>query len=512
MSVDPAGIYQAVLVSTSEVPVSLQHHIFEYAKRVKNHELLATLASIAGLDPALDERLGAIPNYQVQAAYLTRPGRDLETLSLRAQKDKRVAVGQALAAMKGLTDLAYEALSASSSRSVLIPLVENLSAPLATRSRAMSTLVTHCATANWPERAAIRRLMASYPETLPVALKDMRSMLEDPSSSVIDSLSVVLVEFFGSSAQVSIDDLSTQASSDLSAMLTSEFLRRTDAWVKMLAKTTNSWRVKSDLSEVIDLATRAATSPSITRTTRAILMEAITDHPNVFTQGYAQTTFDVTRLVAILAQNPSAIVATSPAQVARETDPGVLVTIARDIDPRSPTSGALASALLANPHATSELVNIIASVTPRLHVDTAGAIRAHLGSPEMLIQLLNAYPITITDEFLESTGKPHEMIMALLDADPVRYSHQLSHSAYLDEQIVARFPVSSLSSGLMTKLTGAPLGSPAQRIAIALITKTLGENIRAWEIFSDAVSHAPSTIEHLLAHSITLASHLGKRT
>lgn len=503
MPVSPSSIYQSLLTLNKVVSPDLQRHIFDFAKANKAYHLLAQLALVDNLDPAIDDRLAGVQNYLVQSAYLRRPGRDLAVLSLRAQKDSRVAVCQSLASMSGLTDVAYSALAKHPSRTVALELVSNPAASASARTSALTTLILGAHNFNWAETAKFRQILSENVPLLETPIFALRA--KQVTESPFEPARVFLAEIFSSrnAASISLDELSPASIIAVTDMLHTELERTVASLAAIVAQDSHtnshsSWRARSELRSVVDMLIRATTSPSFSINARSRSLSFIDANASVL--GAKNTSgIDLADLRQVLLQTPAGVAAASPAAVAKESDPNVLVRMAEEVDPTLPTANAMARAILENPNSPKEVIATIAATN--LRFDTLPAILAHASDLDFVASTIQHFHIQVNDSLLSKFQNPKALMLLLLQIDPSYYAPSLGQSAYLDQEVAAGFPVSYLSN------IDSPLPlSPGVAMALSMIATSLGDDVRLWELFDDAVTHAPSSIGHLLSHVHALAA------
>ena len=493
MATNVGRIYRELLISGVNVTAALQQRIFDYGKARKDFDLLVCLQRLDHLDAAIDTQLGKITNHNVQAAHVSRPGRDMTALSTQAKKDRRVAVHANLAHMPGLTDEAYEIISRNTSRTVAFPLCENKNAPLSFRRRAARTLATSIATANSREVIRYQQLLGSHPDLAEEAIATLASFSANSHTSETASTSAILLlkTYLGSSNLASIDDLSPASAEKLIGVLISEY----EPAAKRAAQKTQGWysyEVRRSLADLVDMTYIAATAAAVDQSSRTALLGTITTHREVIeTINDGKAKFTKTR--DMLSKVPDTAGTLSPARLANETDPKVLLTAAKTFDATAPAAEAIATAIIANPHSTAEVVNCILA-RPNFRLSTKDLIMKRITDIAVASVLLCAHSYFLTDELIAASGDPEALIKRLVADDPRYMPSRVSMSRYMNKELVGSFPVEFLDD----MHRHAEYGAVRAMVAVYL-SEALGSEPRVWEMFESIVQNASGPIEDMIA-------------
>jgi hypothetical protein len=209
--------------------------------------------------------------------------------------------------------------------------------------------------------------------------------------------------------------------------------------------------------------------------------------------GGGQLTNDVTRLLAMLGQTPKSVHESSPAKVAAEKSVEVLAKLAADFDPAAPNARDVATAIIANRKSDLNVVRTVLSRLPNFSLDYRTLLNARIKDLDVVVELCRRGQYALDDDALAKAPSPSEIIKALLSADEGRFANEVVTSRFMNDELVGMLPVSFI--GQMTRASDKTKATIMGRIAASL-----GDDKRAWEMFDDAVVHAPGTIDHLLEH------------
>jgi antitoxin (DNA-binding transcriptional repressor) of toxin-antitoxin stability system len=124
----PLDIHLTLLQSGTLSPLA-QERILRHAVTGKKYAVLAQLAHHPELTTGIDDRILAVNNGQVRAAWLTRPGRPVADIVATAQDDTRIPVCAALAGLAGLPAGLYETAAAKANPLVDVALLTNPAVP-----------------------------------------------------------------------------------------------------------------------------------------------------------------------------------------------------------------------------------------------------------------------------------------------------------------------------------------------------------------------------------------------
>lgn len=105
------SLYQSLLLAEGLTPRQLAG-ICDYAESTGDTDLLAQLARYPHLDPATDARLARRPEAAVRVAWISRPGRDAETVREVLGQEGRISILAAVAALTTIDEVLRSQLSA----------------------------------------------------------------------------------------------------------------------------------------------------------------------------------------------------------------------------------------------------------------------------------------------------------------------------------------------------------------------------------------------------------------
>jgi len=492
MATNVGRIYRELLISGISVPPALQQRIFDYGKAQKDFDLLVYLQRLATLDDAVDAQLGKITNHNVQAAHVSRPGRDMSALSTQAKKDRRVAVHANLASMPGLSDEAYEIMACNTSRTVAFPLCENKHVPLQFRRRAMRTIASTIATGNSREVVRYQHLLGNYPDLAAEAISTVAGTEVVVETQATDPNAMLLLRTYlgNSQARASIDDLSAPVAESLIGILISQF----EPAAKQAAQKTQGWysyEVRRALADLMDMAYMAATQASVDQSRREALLGTINTHRTVIeTVNDGKSKFQKTK--DMLSKVPETAGSLSPARLANETDLEVLRNAARNFDTSAPAAEAIAAAIISNPVSDAEVVSAVIN-RHGFRVDTRVLIAKRITDIPVASALLCVNPYLLDDEVLAASGQPEELIRRLVADESHYMPTRVASSRYMTKELVGDFPVSFLDDMHRTVDSGA-----IRAMVATYLAEQLGDSPRVWEMFESIVQNASGTIRSMI--------------
>ena len=135
-----SDLYLALL-SSPELTPTLQQQIFRFAKEKKDYELIRVLAECTYLDNSVDLEIGKISNLKVRAAWLSRPGRSAEELTLALSKYKSTTVLLELVNTECLPAFIYSTIVEKTDlKNVLLKVIDSEYVERPTRIRALERL------------------------------------------------------------------------------------------------------------------------------------------------------------------------------------------------------------------------------------------------------------------------------------------------------------------------------------------------------------------------------------
>jgi hypothetical protein len=484
------------MLASSSTPLSLiqQRRIFTWAKAHKDFDLIARLGGYAALADELDVELAKINNHAVQAAWVSRPGRNIATLSERARKDKRVAVLQLLAGIEGLETSAYTAMAKSTSRSVAHPLLGNRSVDLELRRQAMRVMTFGIKNASYADQDSFKRALGEFPELVPAAIEVAGRDAPDLSNPT--EASVVFEAFFGRSVTAVIDDLDTPTSEALFDLLATHLGTRLKTYDP--SNDSRGWYHRDGANRIAELmryATQGSISPAMTSASREkLLLLTAAYESKIKNSNQLKDPYDLFK--TSLAATPQAAASLSPGRLAFETDPAVLLKAANGFDLKSPAASAIAAAIIANRASTLEAVKVVLDRTSTgyYHSLNSSVIAARANDVEVVAEILSRYPYSISDEVLEKSSNPQQLMIELCSRNPREIGPIIAASRFMTKDMVGILPVDFLEAfGGRHNVSAATCA-----MVVDFVTEALGDNPAAWEMFEDLVTTAPGNINQLL--------------
>ena len=494
MAVNPGRVYRELLISGTEISEPLQRRIFDWGKSQKDYDLLACLQRHPALSADIDELLGAMSSHQVQAAHVSRPGRDLAELSRRAKKDHRVAVHSTLASMVGLDDDAYAVMAKSDSRAVAYPLIANRHAPDAARRSAMATAARLSGTANNADLSRFQKLLSEFPDLAGSAIEAISAEVSS-SSEGNTSRRVVLGAYLSQrNAHALLDDLDQVAINKLMDLLIAE---SSSIFAKVVvgSNSYSRYHVNSLVRECMEMIARAGSSASVTQAKRLGLTSVLTQHEEKL-QGSNEFKDALSRARKQLAETPEAVATMSPARLYNERSIEVLLEAAKTYDTSSPAAAAIAQAIASNPLTTAEIMTVV--MNRAHHMGGFNTIKplveVHREKPDVVAAIFSHYPYSVSDEVLALTVNPQQVITDLCAQNPRQMGPRLATSRFMTRELVGVLPVSYLETLSNTDdMSGA-----SKAMVVSYIAEKLGEDVRAWEMFEEFAPLAPGSIDQLL--------------
>jgi hypothetical protein len=490
VAVQPERTYRMVLASDRPVSHALQAHIFNWGKTSKDYELLAVLAAVKGLSPEVDAKLSKVTNHLVQAAYVSRPDRDPEILSARAQKDTRVSVLEPLASCANLSAQAYHALARSSSRAVALPLAANTAAPLEDRTKAVSTVVNSMFSAGYGEISIYHKMLKEQAHLVGPAFTDM--LASEPSQHSDLNVSILLSAIFGS-AEITIDDFGLDEADLLLEIMLRELQNALRSHKEKAAKKGGAYYGSAgSLATILGQIVAAMASAKISQARRDEFA-ALATAELTSTLLVKEIKLTLQRLLVVTGYTTEEKALTSLAEITESKDCQRLTEIAQNLDPKDPQTPAWASALVCNKHADVGVVHtVLERVGPRMY-DLAKLAQARIEDHDVVVELAKSNRCAMRDELLSTSKNPSALYVTLCEAVPEIMSSYAPHSVYVTSDSLGKLPVSFLERA-------ETASDKVREMVTDLITTNLGDNIRAWELFDDLSTHVPGSIEHLFAH------------
>lgn len=147
MSQTIRSLFRKLISDQEHLAPFMQQRIFDYGSKHGDNTLLAELTAHPSLTPELDEQLKDIPAAIVKAAWLSRPGREVEAILDLVAREKRVTVLSTLAAMENIPGEAQLALAnRADKKSLLLDIVRNVAFASDARTAAAEKLTALMAT------------------------------------------------------------------------------------------------------------------------------------------------------------------------------------------------------------------------------------------------------------------------------------------------------------------------------------------------------------------------------
>ena len=497
MAVDPGRIYRELLLSKSDIPADLQKRIFTWGKAQKDYDLLATLQRYEALVDEIDEMLATITNHQVQAAHVSRPGRDMAVLSTRAKKDRRVAVHATLASMPGLDDDAYAIMARTDSRTVAFPLIANRAAPASARAKAMRTVATGISTANRMDASRYAGLLAEFPDMAGEAIAAVRENLVSTQTGSADELehrssnAGIILGIYLSRPRASIDDLDQSAVDDLADILAHQLSAAYNSWNPEHGGY-DRWRKTSMISIHQEMVQTATASAKLSAEKRKMLIGVLSKHiEKAGKDNSIKKSFD--RALELLTETPEAAATMSPVRLYNETDPAKLLDAAKTFDKSAPAVAAIATAIASNPAATAEIVNIVMErCSYQVGIDKV--LANHAGNLDVIAVVFGHNPYAVSDTYLEMLQDPRAAIALLCATNPGFMAPRLISSRFMTREIVGILPVSFLE----TLVSSESISASTKSMVMDHLVERLGTDTASWELFEEFSPAAPGSIDQLI--------------
>lgn len=491
MSVDPGIVYLELMCSGKATRVQ-QHISFEWAKATKRFDILVALQNLPELDPELDAKLALIPNAAVQAAHVSRPGRDMGHLSDLAISDKRVAVQKHLASLKGLRPDAYAAMAKSSSRAVAMVLLANTDAPLATRRKAARTLSGAMSNASYAEKARFADIFGEFPELAEDLVQGALTAARANFGQAAHIYTAYLTPSRGVTA--SIDTLTATSRNLIIDGLAAQIVRAAG----QITNGHRNYGATNRYSTLLSMVAAAATSISLSSKNRDVLLAAMTPEPPGISQIHKGS--ETHKAVVEALKNPpwADPHALTPERIALLKDPKDLADAAENLNLDSLGVAAIAAALVLNANTSSETVGkVLSKFSYRNNGIFRPALDARIKEREIALQIFLSDSSAITEERLDATGHRTWILKEICRQNPYWLNRGLLD--YIDLDVVGGFAASELN--VMRHDHTEPR---LKELMITYLMTNLGDDPRRWELFNDLVTESPGSLEQVIEQIDTL--------
>lgn len=446
------------LLDTPEVPAVLQSRMLEWGTQHRDNALLKTLAAHPDLSPEVDDRLADISAARVRAAWLQRPDRDPEVVAAAIRDEKRISVLTGLAQQTDLSPQQYQLLSEREHGAVLYALVTNQAVPFPIREDCLGRWCSKDNQVSYRASYMLLSLLRAEPE------------LQDAYAAH--------VRHYDTAIQFA-------ASPNLSVATQARLLR--DGILTPCLKV-SAYRPHPD--QALQLAIQLAANPALDPNLVPELLDWLRkDRPDTAPASLAQVSSAIKNLETNRARH-GAKGAVSLSGIRSETDPERLHKLA--LKAREDRDQGLALALARNLAVTGEPLSVVARLLTPGAVRSLVALRS--GHPEDAARILVAHPYLLTDDVLQASGQPAEVLQAcargISTLNPsVGLVDQIATSRYLNRSVVLAIPphVASLAAG------------PELRVQMAeAICSALGDDEPAWRIFESLAGDFEGSLAELL--------------